>query len=143
EAAYRKALALKRDYAEAHCNLSSVLRRQGKFADALAAVRRGHEIGSRNTRWPYPSAEWVRSAERLAALDARLPRFLSGEVKPHDAGEAVWLAWLCQQPFKQRYSASARFYAEAFAAEPQWAEDLRARHRYNAACAAALAGCGR
>ena len=38
--------------------------------------------------------------------------------------------------------AAARFYEEAFAAQPKLADDLGAAHRYNAACAAALAGCG-
>jgi serine/threonine protein kinase len=44
---------------------------------------------------------------------------------------------------KQLNAAAAHFYAEAFAAEPKLA-DLRApyEHRYSAACAAALAGCG-
>jgi serine/threonine-protein kinase len=41
-----------------------------------------------------------------------------------------------------RYAAAARFFAGAFAAEPRAAGDLRAGHRYDAACAAALAGCG-
>jgi hypothetical protein len=39
-------------------------------------------------------------------------------------------------------SISAGLYAEIFAADPQLADDLRAGHRYNAACAAALAGSG-
>src|SRR5207253_2192221 len=38
--------------------------------------------------------------------------------------------------------ASARFAAEAFSRAPALAEDLRSHERYNAACAAALAGCG-
>ena len=41
------------------------------------------------------------------------------------------------------YAASARFSAEAFADQPRLADDLRASHRYIAACAAARAGCGR
>jgi serine/threonine-protein kinase len=36
----------------------------------------------------------------------------------------------------------ARLWADAFAADPRQAENEKARHRYNAACAAALAGCG-
>ena len=36
----------------------------------------------------------------------------------------------------------ARLYADAFAASPQLADDLGAGHRYNAARAAARAGCG-
>jgi hypothetical protein len=43
---------------------------------------------------------------------------------------------------KQRYAAAAGFYTGAFAAQPKLAEDLRCGHRYNAACAAAQAGCG-
>jgi eukaryotic-like serine/threonine-protein kinase len=40
------------------------------------------------------------------------------------------------------YAASARFYAEAFDHDAKLADDMRSAHRYNAACAAALAGCG-
>ena len=36
-----------------------------------------------------------------------------------------------------------RLYAKALAAIPGITDDLRAGHRFNAACAAALAGCGR
>src|SRR5262249_1509747 len=36
-----------------------------------------------------------------------------------------------------------RFSAEAFAADPRLADNLQARHRYNAACSAALAAAGR
>src|SRR5205823_10023601 len=38
--------------------------------------------------------------------------------------------------------AAAHFYAEAFTAHPKLADDLRFPNRYNAACSAALAGCG-
>jgi hypothetical protein len=41
-----------------------------------------------------------------------------------------------------RYGASARLAAAAFQAGPALAEDLGVGHRYAAACAAALAGCG-
>ena len=39
-------------------------------------------------------------------------------------------------------AASARFWDEAFAERPELADDLAKEHRYNAACAAALAGTG-
>jgi hypothetical protein len=99
-------------------------------------------LGSRRTGWRYPSAAWVQSAQRLVELDARLSKVLSGEGKPRDAAAGLVLARLCQQPYKQRYAAAARLYAEAFAAKDARA-DLIARHRYNAACACALAGCGK
>jgi superkiller protein 3 len=141
EAAFRKAIALQRDYAEAHCNLGHVLRRQGRFADALAALKRGNALGRRRPDWPFPSARWVREAKRLMDLDAQLPKFLSGEAQPAGADERLALAQLCQE-VKKRYAAASRFYADAFAAQPKWAENLDGRVRYNAACAAALAGCG-
>jgi hypothetical protein len=43
---------------------------------------------------------------------------------------------------KKHYAAAQCFYGAAFAAEPKLAENLNAQHRYNAACAAARAGCG-
>jgi tetratricopeptide (TPR) repeat protein/tRNA A-37 threonylcarbamoyl transferase component Bud32 len=141
-AAYQRAIALKPDSAMAHCNLGHALRRAGHLAPALAALRRGHELGSRTPRWPYPSAHWVQEAERLLALDAKLPDVLRGPVQPADNQERVGFARLCQQPFKGLYATSARFWQAAFAADPQLAEDMEAGHRYNAACAAALAGCG-
>jgi hypothetical protein len=77
------------------------------------------------------------------SLDARLPKILNGEDRPADAAERLLLARLCQQPYKQLNAAAARFYTEAFAADSKVLGDLRAPHGYSAACAAALAGCGR
>jgi hypothetical protein len=89
----------------------------------------------------YPSGAWIRQAEQLIALDAKLPKLLRGEIQPADAAERLALAWLCQMR-KKLYATAARFYAEAFTAQRLLADDLKASHRYNAACAAALAGCG-
>jgi serine/threonine-protein kinase len=44
---------------------------------------------------------------------------------------------------QQRYAAAACFYAEAFTADSHLLTGRPSGHRYNAACAAALAGCGR
>jgi serine/threonine protein kinase len=67
-AAYREALRLKPDYAETHCNLGLLLQQKGEFGAALEELRRGHELGSRNPRWSYPSARWVQECERLIEL---------------------------------------------------------------------------
>ena len=75
-------------------------------------------------------------------LDAKLPRVLKGEAQPADAAERLDLAQMCQLPGKSLNAAAVRFYTDAFAAEPKVADDLGAAHRYNAACAAALAGVG-
>jgi tetratricopeptide (TPR) repeat protein len=136
-AAYQKAIALKPAFAEAHCNLGMVLQRQGQFAKALEELRRGHELGSRDPRWGYPSARWVRDGERLVALDGRWPDFLAGKAVPANPAERIDLARLCTR--KQLNRAALRYYREAFAAQPT----LLPPHSYDAACVAALAGCGR
>ncbi len=46
--------------------------------------------------------------------------------------------------YKQgRHAVSARLYDEALTAEPKLGDDRRSRRFYHAACAAALAGCGK
>src|SRR5262249_52830376 len=109
---------------------------------ALASLRRGHELGSRTPGWPHPSARWVQECERLVELDSRLPAILSGKERLTSPAEQARCAWLCQQPSRRLYGASARLYQQALAAQPSLAGDLRAGHRYDAACAAVLAGCG-
>ncbi len=142
-AEYREAIALDPKLAEAHCNLGHALRNQGRFAEALPAYRRGHELGTKRPGWPYPSWQWVQETERFLEVDGKLPRVLSGQVQPAGAAERLALAQLCQLPCKSLYVAAARFYAGAFAEQPRLADDLETQPRYEAACAAALAGCGR
>jgi WD40 repeat protein/Tfp pilus assembly protein PilF/predicted Ser/Thr protein kinase len=140
-AEYRQALRLKEAFPEAHCNLGQVLRRQGKLREALAELKRGHELGSRlGPRWKYPSAKWVRQCQRLLELDARLPAILRGLAAPASDAERIEFAQLCFA--KRLYGAAARFFEEAFTGTPALAQDFKSRHRYMAAAAAALAGCG-
>jgi serine/threonine-protein kinase len=69
-----------------------------------------------------------------------MPAFLDGKHRPQDNDERLALLGVCQ--FTNRTRAMARLYADAFAAAPRLADDLGAGHRYNAARAAAQAGCG-
>src|SRR5262249_50426866 len=84
--------------------------------------------------------EWVRRAERLVALADRLPAMLRGDDHPKDNAERLDLAQVCYG--MKRHAAAARLLAEALDVDSKLADDLRAGHRYFAACAAALAGCG-
>jgi serine/threonine-protein kinase len=137
---YRKAIEVDPKYPEAHCNLGLLLQGQGRFAEAVTLLRRGHELGSRRRDWRDPSAQWVRRAETLAALEPKIPALLEGKARPANAAEALTVAQYCRQA-RQMHAAAARLYAEAFVAQPKLAEDLQASHRYDAACSAALAGC--
>ena len=91
-----------------------------------------------------------------------LPAFLRGEYEPRDNDERLALVGICQS--QGRYQAAARLYADAFAADPDLADNLTTECRYRsteeepyyervesvntearylAARCAALAGCGR
>jgi hypothetical protein len=123
---------------EAHLALGQALKLNGEFRAALEELRRGHELGSRNPGWRYPSAQMIRQCERLLELDEKLPGFLEGKATPASAAERIELTEMCT--LKHWNGAAARFYEEAFAEQPKLA-GVNA-YRYNAACAAALAGCG-
>jgi tetratricopeptide (TPR) repeat protein len=139
--AYRAAIEHNPQSAEAHCNLGYALRDQGRFREALEALRTGHALGSKKANWNYPSAQWVSDVERLVELDGKLPAILQVKARPKDPAEQIDLADLCAR-YRGLTATAARLYAEGFAAQPTLAEDVRAGHRYNAACAAALAAGG-
>jgi tetratricopeptide (TPR) repeat protein len=137
---FREAIRAKPDDIWAHCDLGFAFRDQGQFAEALAALRRGHELGTKNPNWKQPSAQWVRECERLVELDQLLPAILQGDKQPANATERLELSHLCH--LKRWYAAAAKLAQEAFAAQLELANALKTSRRYNAACAAALAGSG-
>ena len=141
EAAYRNAIGLKSDFAGGYCNLGFVLRWRGGFEASRDAFRRCHELGSITPGWRYPSAQWLREAERLVELDGRLADVLDGKAKPGDAAEKIEFAGVCA--YKHRHTAAVRLYAEAFQAEAGLANDLVKGHRYRAASYAVLAALGK
>src|SRR5437867_3757382 len=65
-----------------------------------------------------------------------------GKVQPDDVAACLTFARYCQRD-TQRYATAARFYGEAFAAGQQLADKVAWPDHYDAACAAALAGCGK
>lgn len=138
---YRKALDIDGKNGFAWCNLGHILNIQGKFEEALDAMRRGHELGSRQPGWNYPSSAWMLETQSRVTLDKKLDSVLRGEDLPAGADEYAAMAELCVN-FRKRYATALRFYRAAFAAAPKIAEDLATGHCYNAACAAALAADG-
>jgi tetratricopeptide (TPR) repeat protein len=138
--AYKKAINLLPDFAEAHCNLGHALRDHGEFAAGLKALQKGHELGMRQPGWRYPSDAWVRHCQQLVILEQKLPAVLKGG--PAEAGDLLALADLCQR-YKKRYRDSAALFAKALAKEPKAAENPDNGYRYNAACVAALAAAGK
>jgi tetratricopeptide (TPR) repeat protein/tRNA A-37 threonylcarbamoyl transferase component Bud32 len=140
-ACFKKALALDPKLAQAHGALGKALLAQGAFPEARAAMQKaldllpeGHPLRPLVTRQ-------LQVCQRLLDLDSRLPAILKGD-QPADAAEQLALADLCQR-YKKRYAAAARFYADAFAAQPKLTPDRKAFYRYDAACAAVLASAGK
>ena len=105
-------IALKPDMPEAHCNLGSALSLKGRFAEALISLRRGHELGSKNPRWPFPSAQWVKECERLVELDAKLSDRRSelarrqAELSSRER-KLAWYAWF--DPVVRKWTPSTPF----------------------------------
>ncbi len=140
-AEYREAIRLKPDDVSAETNLGWALRAQGKLEEALAAFRRAGELAKPDSPSARTLLGRIRETEQMIALAVRLPAVLNGKDTPSDAAEIEIFALLCRD--QGRYAAAARLLGNALAADPRFGEDRRFSHRYNAACYAAVAGCGK
>ena len=79
----------------------------------------------------FDPAALTSKAERMIALDTRLPAFLRGEGRPIDAKESAEFAQLCFS--KKLYADSARLWSEAFSARPALADEHGSENYYQAA----------
>jgi tetratricopeptide (TPR) repeat protein len=138
EAESREALRLRPDYPEAHVNLAASLTAQGERGEAQAvcreALRRRPDFLDAHTS--LSSAFIAQGKDAEAEAECREALRL-GPGYP-TAQAALGNALLGQG----KAAAAARFYAQAFAVWPWLANHQLQRFCYNAACAAALAGCG-
>jgi hypothetical protein len=110
------------------------------LAESLGAFQRGHELGLRNPRWRYPSAQWVLEAERLIALERQLPEIVTGKLQPANGDERQQFAQLCH--WKRHYAAATRLYEAALDPAPKETDTAGRGRLFNAACSAAPTGCG-
>jgi superkiller protein 3 len=137
-ACFHKAIDLDPRYAQAYGALGETLMQQGQLPEAQkylhlcqALLPAGHSVRRYNARLLQQCEQWLDT-------DGKLQAFLAGKGAPTDAAAQVQMAALAQQPFNRHYLTAARLYRDAFARQLPLAD----RHRYNAACAAALAGTG-
>jgi serine/threonine-protein kinase len=115
------------------------LYRSGQTAEACKTLAAAFQA----PKWTFQN-NWtfhVLRREAEALILPNLPAFLEGKYQPRDNDER--LALLGAGQFANRPLALVRLYADALAADPGLTEDLTAGHRYRAARAAVLAGCGR
>jgi serine/threonine-protein kinase len=134
---------------------SRVMRPAPRLVTAMAQYRQGKRAEARKTLaaavlavdWSAAEADsrdpWIchvlrREAEAL--ILPNLPALLRGDDQPRDNDERVALLGVCE--FNGLRRTAARLYADAFAADPALAEDLRTGSRYRAARFAVLAAAG-
>jgi tetratricopeptide (TPR) repeat protein/serine/threonine protein kinase len=139
-AAYRQAIILDSKLGPPHAALGQLLLKKGRFAEAKKYTQRALDLLPASHPM-QPILERQRDqCTQLLALEAKLPAVLAHQAQPADSRERLGLIAVCEM--QQRYTAAAQLYGEAFAADARLADDLAAAHRYNAACAAALAAAG-
>ncbi len=84
-------------------------------------------------------AELAASDPAFKEIDERIKEVLAGAATK-GVEELLALAQRCSDT--RRFALAARFWNQALEAEPLLAESRQSKHAYNAACAAALVGCG-
>ncbi len=137
-AEYRKLIEIAPASARGHGDLAAALERGGDLPAAVAEYRRATELAPKDTGL----RDRLAATQRLSSLRGRLDDVIAGASAPVSPEEAMEFADLCYRPFLKRYAAAARLAARGFADNPKLAEDFTDYRRYNAACCAALAGCG-
>jgi tetratricopeptide (TPR) repeat protein len=135
-ACFRTAIALDPKDALAHSNLGTALRHKGQVDAAIASFKKAIAL---DPKFTY-ARTGLAQAERLAAVQDKLPAFLKGQFKPTTNDERRALSEWCQ--IKKLYRTSAGLSADAFAADPKLADDPEAGHRSSAARLAVLAAAG-
>jgi serine/threonine protein kinase/Tfp pilus assembly protein PilF len=137
---FRKAMAIDPTLPQTHGALGEALLMNGQFQEARAATQRALDMISEK----QPARPFVlrqrQQCDRLLALEAKLNDVLAGNASPADNRERLGLIEVCV--LKRLYLTAARLSTEAFSMDARVADDLKAFHRYNAACAAALAAAG-
>src|SRR5262249_12347106 len=122
---------------KAYGALGQALLALGRFVEARDATRRCLELlPQRHPKRGFGMRQLQR-CERMLVLEGQFPAILSGKEKPTGAAEGLEFAWICQ--VTKHYAHAVRLFADAFAADPEQADDVKSAHRYHAACCAALA----
>ena len=135
-------IRLKPDHALAYQMLGLTLGYQGKYEEGLVALRRALELAPPGSSVARDVPGFIQVLERLIALAGRLPAVLKGADTPRNAVEGLDFSRLCHD--RGWHAAAARLYAAALTADPKLVgDDSQPASRYQVACSAALAGCGK
>ena len=114
---------------------------QGRMGNGGVECRAGDRVEwAGGNRFDNLGFRLVRVPDPALFLAKRLPAMLRGEDKPADNVERLAFAQLAYE--RKKFAVATRLWAEALASDPKLGDDRQTQHRYNAACAAALAAAG-
>jgi Flp pilus assembly protein TadD/tRNA A-37 threonylcarbamoyl transferase component Bud32 len=139
---FREVIRLDPRSANAHGALGHSLLERGDFAAARVALERALASSSFPASVVPETRKLLERCKRGQEAEQRLQAVLTGQATPRDTRDRLALGSVAVLPAQQHYATAARLFHEALTARPDLADDPRARLRYNAACAAAQAGCG-
>jgi serine/threonine-protein kinase len=138
--AYRNAATHSPGFAPPLDGLVAQLLNLGRFAEARTAVESLLKLRL-NDAERRAQRRQLDLCNSMRAIESKLPAILAGKERPTEAATQLALAEWCLK-HKRLPATAVGFYASALSTQPSLADDLEAGHRYHAACAAALAGCG-
>src|SRR5262249_30666082 len=109
---YKTALRIKPDYARALCSEAQLLKMHGKFKEALAAMKHGHELAIQQPALKLPSAVWVRECGDLVAFENKVASLVKGEYQDADGADRVKLARVFM--YQKQCDKAVQYFDEAF-----------------------------
>jgi tetratricopeptide (TPR) repeat protein len=139
-AAYHKAIELAPKFGMAHGALGLTLFRRGAFDEASLATRKALDLLPEGHPMRALALNQLKQCQQMLALEKRLSLVLEGN-ETAAAGELLDISDMCRR-YNRRYPTAVRLYQDAYKADASLANDWTKPHRYNAACAAALAAAG-
>ncbi len=137
-AAFHKAIELDPIFAPAYGALGFSFELAGKFSEAATAFQKAVDLLPPGAPLRSVTLSHLKQCRAMSALEKRVEGVLGGTDTATPA-EILQMAGICQQ-YQKRFAVAVQLYRQAFKAQPGLAEDAGRPHRYNAACAAALAG---
>jgi tetratricopeptide (TPR) repeat protein len=118
--------------------LGIALANRGRLAEAEAEFHRALRLRPSDPVYHRNLGNLLRDKGNLSEAEAEYREALRLRPDDPDAHSNLVIALIRQG----KPAEAARFFTEALAAHPKLGEDPEVQVRYNAACAAALAGCG-
>ncbi|MGF1583651.1 MAG: tetratricopeptide repeat protein [Gemmataceae bacterium] len=137
----KRAIRLQPRHPNPHGVLGNVYLELGKFQKAITSFETLRKLLPPTHPFYRHAQSGIVQCQLWLDREEKLPVVLAG-TKKVSIQEHVALVTLCVL-FRKRYRDAVKLFSDLFKREPKLADDLKEQHRYNAACAAALAASGK